>query len=232
MELGVRKLKLNEATAPIPEGAEDPYQLIQVHDYMSVSFFRLDPNVKSASRETIHVLSVAYPELLSHKYFVNVPAIMGWVFGAMKLFLAPATLRKFHPLTSGTSLANELKPFAATLPKEYGGSGPGVKEGLTVKLTDTPAPAEKAVKAAPAAEPAPTTTEAKPTKPDEILEEAPKEAPKEDTQPAETTQAAVPKAEEPKTEEAATKDAGAEAIEEAAKETKPETKLEAQPKPE
>lgn len=143
MEFGVRKLKLNDAKTPIPEGAEDPYQMIQVHDYMGVSFFRMDPHVKASSKETIQTLSMAYPELLSHKYFVNVPAIMGWVFGAMKLFLSPATLRKFHPMSSGASLANEIKPFAATLPKEYGGSGPSVKEGLTVKLRDPAPPTEE-----------------------------------------------------------------------------------------
>ncbi|QGI82822.1 related to SFH5-phospholipid transporter [Fusarium fujikuroi] len=137
MELSVQKLKLDQVTEPIPEGGEDPYQMIQVHDYLNVSFFRMDPAVKVASKETISVFSMAYPELLAHKYFVNVPAIMGWMFGAMKLFLAPATLRKFHPMTSGTSLATELKSIVSTLPKEYGGQGPSVKEGMSVSLTET-----------------------------------------------------------------------------------------------
>ncbi|KAF4500703.1 SFH5-phospholipid transporter [Fusarium agapanthi] len=137
MELSVQKLKLDQVTEPIPEGGEDPYQMIQVHDYLNVSFFRMDPAVKAASKETISVFSMAYPELLAHKYFVNVPAIMGWMFGAMKLFLAPATLRKFHPMTSGTTLATELKGIVSTLPKEYGGQGPSVKEGMSVSLTET-----------------------------------------------------------------------------------------------
>ncbi|KAI1025648.1 hypothetical protein LB503_006550 [Fusarium chuoi] len=136
MELSVQKLKLDQVTEPIPEGGEDPYQMIQVHDYLNVSFFRMDPAVKAASKETISVFSMAYPELLAHKYFVNVPAIMGWMFGAMKLFLAPATLRKFHPMTSGTTLATELKGIVSTLPKEYGGQGPSVKEGMSVSLTE------------------------------------------------------------------------------------------------
>jgi hypothetical protein len=136
MELSVQKLKLDQVTEPIPEGGEDPYQMIQVHDYLSVSFFRMDPAVKAASKETISVFSMAYPELLAHKYFVNVPAIMGWMFGAMKLFLAPATLRKFHPMSSGTTLATELKGIVSTLPKEYGGQGPSVKDGQSVSLAD------------------------------------------------------------------------------------------------
>ncbi|KND91893.1 Phosphatidylinositol transfer protein sfh5 [Tolypocladium ophioglossoides CBS 100239] len=138
MELSVQQLHLNDIKEPIAEGAgaADPHQMLQVHDYQSVSFFRMDPDVKAASKDTIQVFSMAYPELLAHKYFVNVPAIMGWMFGAMKLFLAPATLRKFHPMTSGTTLATELKGIVASLPKEYGGQGPSVKEGLTVTLKD------------------------------------------------------------------------------------------------
>ncbi|RGP80937.1 hypothetical protein FLONG3_925 [Fusarium longipes] len=174
MELSVQKIKLDEATEPIPDGGEDPYQMIQVHDYLNVSFFRMDPAVKAASKETISVFSMAYPELLSHKYFVNVPAIMGWMFGAMKLFLAPATLRKFHPMTSGTTLATELKSIVPSLPKEYGGLGPSVKEGQTVFLTETgetgaTSPKSVAVEPTPsaadsvtAAENAPTTTEQAP----------------------------------------------------------------------
>lgn len=136
MELSVQKLKLNEVTEPIPEDGTDPYQLIQVHDYFNVRFFRMEPEVRAASKETISVFSMAYPELLAHKYFVNVPSIMGWMFGAMKLFLAPATLRKFHPMTSGATLATELPQLAGSLPKEYGGMGPSVKEGLSVQVAD------------------------------------------------------------------------------------------------
>ncbi|KAJ6785564.1 hypothetical protein PWT90_10643 [Aphanocladium album] len=128
MELSVQKLKLNEVKELIPEGGDDPYQMIQTHDYLNVSFFRMDPAVKAASKETIQTFSMAYPELLAHKYFVNVPFIMGWMFGAMKLFLAPATLRKFHPMTSGTTLASELPGIISTLPVEYGGKGPSVEE--------------------------------------------------------------------------------------------------------
>lgn len=144
MELGVRRLGLNEATAPLVDGEEDPYQLVQVHDYRNVSFLRMDPRIRAASRETISAFSTAYPELLAHKYFVNVPAIMSWVFSAMKLFLAPATVRKFHPMSSGTFLAAELPDYAASLPAEYGGRGPGVTEGMTVRLGKATPPKEPA----------------------------------------------------------------------------------------
>ncbi|OAR01544.1 hypothetical protein LLEC1_04895 [Akanthomyces lecanii] len=157
MELSVQKLKLNEVKALIPEGGEDPYQMIQTHDYLDVSFFRMDPAVKAASKETIQTLSMAYPELLAHKYFVNVPFIMGWMFGAMKLFLAPTTLRKFHPMTSGTTLASELPTIVTTLPREYGGKGPSVKEvGQQLAFADAVPVADK-TEATKAEEPTPTT---------------------------------------------------------------------------
>ncbi|WZH48705.1 CRAL-TRIO domain-containing protein [Fusarium acuminatum] len=169
MELSVQKLKLDQVTEPIPEGGEDPYQMIQVHDYLGVSFFRMDPAVKTASKETISVFSMAYPELLAHKYFVNVPAIMGWMFGAMKLFLAPATLRKFHPMSSGTTLATELKSISPTLPKKYGGLGPSVKEGQSVSLVDLgETPAESA-----ATEPTPVVESSHDVEPPVAVESTP-----------------------------------------------------------
>lgn len=213
MELGVQKLNLNAATEPIPDGGEDLYQMIQVHDYMSVSFFKMDPYVKAASKETIQVMSIAYPELLAHKYFVNVPTIMGWMYAAMKLFLAPATLRKFHPMSSGTTLATELTSIVDTLPKEYGGKGESVKEvGETVKLFDIEGQPKKeeipseapeapvvAVKEAEAKEETkveePKATE---TKPEEPKAEEPKAT---ETKPDEPKAPEEPKAAEPKAEE-------------------------------
>ena len=107
--------------------------MVQVHDYLDVSFLRMDPNVKAASKKTIETFSMAYPELLKEKFFVNVPLVMGWVFGAMKLFLSADTVKKFHPLSYGSSLAAELPEFGKDLPSAYGGKGKDIKEGLTVK---------------------------------------------------------------------------------------------------
>ncbi|KAF6806077.1 Phosphatidylinositol transfer protein sfh5 [Colletotrichum sojae] len=177
MELSVRKLNLDKAQTPIPDGGEDPYQMIQVHDYLNVSFLRMDPAVKKASSETITVFAMAYPELLNHKYFVNIPALMGWVFKAMKLFLAPKTISKFHPLGYGAELANELPALKQSLPKEYGGSNVETIKtaGQTVKIADAAAPtpssaAASATETKPAAEAvapvpaaAPVPAETKPT---------------------------------------------------------------------
>lgn len=81
MEMGVSKLKLAEATTPIPDygAGPDPYQGIQVHDYSNVSFLRMDPRAKAASKKTIELLGAHYPETLSRKFFVNVPLVMQWV---------------------------------------------------------------------------------------------------------------------------------------------------------
>lgn len=112
--------------------------MLQVHDYMGVSFLRMDPLVKASSKETIRILSMAYPELLKEKFFVNVPVIMGWVFAAMKLFLSAETVKKFHPLSYGSALASELKSFGSELPTVYGGKGAAITEGLSVKYAATP----------------------------------------------------------------------------------------------
>lgn len=130
MEMGIKKLNLATATEPIPDFGKgpDPYQGIQVHDYLSVSFIRQDPNVKAASRKTIDVFSKVYPETLSRKFFVNVPAIMGWVFAGFKLILPKETTNKFHVLAYGNELAAQL---GDNVPEVYGGkAGPLASIGV------------------------------------------------------------------------------------------------------
>ncbi|KAI9369906.1 CRAL-TRIO domain-containing protein [Aspergillus egyptiacus] len=124
MELAVQELGMDKATSVIDYDGEDSYQMIQVHDYLNVSFFRLNPNIRAATKKTIEVFSTAYPELLREKYFVNVPSIMGWMFSLVKLFVNPNTTRKFHPISNGTNLAREFPGVAQKFPKNYGGDGP------------------------------------------------------------------------------------------------------------
>jgi hypothetical protein len=149
MELSVQELDLKSATEKILEDGIDPYRkyltysvlfttkqhpgMVQVHDYLNVSFLRMDPSVKAASKKTIETFSMAYPELLKEKFFVNVPLVMGWVFAGMKLFLSAETVKKFHPLSYGSNLAAELPDFGKDLPVAYGGKGKDIQEGLTVK---------------------------------------------------------------------------------------------------
>lgn len=132
MELALQELDLPSATKPITTDY-DPYKIFQVHDYKSISFLRQSPKVKSASAETIKVFAQNYPELLKEKFFVNVPAIMGFVYAFMKLFVAPKTIKKFHPMSNGDNLAREfadskVSALGERLPRNYGGKGASLEE--------------------------------------------------------------------------------------------------------
>ncbi|OIW34294.1 CRAL/TRIO domain-containing protein [Coniochaeta ligniaria NRRL 30616] len=131
MELALSELSLSTATKPIT-AEHDPYKITQVHDYKSISFLRQSPHVKAASSETIKIFAQNYPELLKEKFFVNVPSFMGFVYAFMKLFVAPKTIKKFHPMSNGANLAREftaskVKDLGDRLPAEYGGKGPDLK---------------------------------------------------------------------------------------------------------
>lgn len=140
MEQALQALDLNSATKPIT-AEEDPYKIFQVHDYKSISFLRQSPQVKTASGETIKMFAQNYPELLKEKFFVNVPAIMGFVYTFMKLFVAPKTIKKFHPMSNGGNLAAEfgaskVAALGEKLPANYGGKGAALEEqGTGPQLT-------------------------------------------------------------------------------------------------
>ncbi|RLV89704.1 Phosphatidylinositol transfer protein SFH5 [Spathaspora sp. JA1] len=95
-------------------------KIAQVHDYNNVSMFKIDPDMKVATKQIIEIFGANYPELLSTKFFVNVPHIMGWVFTFFKTIrvIQAATLKKFQVLSHG-----DLSSWFGTnnLPKEYGG---------------------------------------------------------------------------------------------------------------
>ena len=76
-----------------------------MHDYLNVSFLRQNPATRAATKKTIEVLAAHYPELLSRKYFVNVPVVMGFMFGLIKPFVAAETAAKFQVLSYGSSVA-------------------------------------------------------------------------------------------------------------------------------
>ena len=131
MELGLIELGIGGAIKPITADY-DPYKMTQVHDYKGISFLRQSDVVKAASNECIKVLAANYPELLKEKFFVNIPAIMGFFYGIMKVFIAKKTLKKFHPMSSGTNLAKEfvdtkVSGLGDKFPAEYGGKGADLK---------------------------------------------------------------------------------------------------------
>ena len=175
----MKDLKLNEATTVMDYDGEDPYQMVQVHDYLNVSFLRMNPKVKAATKKTIEVFAMAYPELLSEKFFVNVPSIMGWMFTAMKVFLSKNTTRKFHPITNGVNLAREFPALVDQFPAAYGGKGSELQKSARTVNLDQSEPAE-APKESAAKETNGESKDAAKEEPKEESKEAPKEEPKEE----------------------------------------------------
>jgi hypothetical protein len=94
------------------------HKLGQVHDYKNVSMLRMDPGMKAATKEIISIFTDNYPELLSTKFFINVPTLMSWVFGffAKIGIISQKTLDKFKVLNLG-----DLSPWVESpkLPAEY-----------------------------------------------------------------------------------------------------------------
>lgn len=126
MERSIDLLDLASAKQPIPDHdatkpTVDPYQAIQIHDYLQISFFRTPAEVRIASKKTIELFQKYYPELLDKKFFVNVPVIMGWVYSAMKMLIARETFKKLTMLSYGSELAKGME--SETIPVVYGGKG-------------------------------------------------------------------------------------------------------------
>lgn len=133
MERSIELLDLNSAKEPIPDwdsenSTVDPYQSMQVHDYLQVSFFRTPAEVKNASKKTVELFQKYYPELLEKKFFVNVPFLMGWVYNAMKLLVAKETFKKLVMLSYGQELAKHMG--SKSIPTTYGGDGKLLAESM------------------------------------------------------------------------------------------------------
>ncbi|KAH3669344.1 hypothetical protein OGAPHI_001465 [Ogataea philodendri] len=104
--------------------SQDNNYMVQVHDYKGVSLFQRDSEVKKTTKKVIEVFGNYYPELLSKKFFVNVPSIMMWVFKVITAFVAEKTRNKFVVISNGQELSKYLDP--KQLGTEYGGK---VSEG-------------------------------------------------------------------------------------------------------
>ncbi|VEU22590.1 DEKNAAC103484 [Brettanomyces naardenensis] len=101
--------------------------MAQVHDYKGASLFSMTGDAKKASTSIIKMFGDYYPEVLSRKYFVNVPALMAFLFNAFKAFVAEATRKKLVMLRHGVELSDYIDGVG--VPKSYGGkSGKGLDE--------------------------------------------------------------------------------------------------------
>lgn len=101
--------------------------IVQVHDYADTSMFSMSAITRRASKSTIQIFADHYPELLATKFFVNVPRVLAWVFGAISNFLSKETVEKFVVLGD----ARELNKYIDTdqLPERYGGNRKLVSQG-------------------------------------------------------------------------------------------------------
>jgi len=136
MELTIAHLDLPNTTSQIPDYGQglDPLQVLQVHDYQSVSFFRQPGEIKQASTEVIDLFQRYYPETVSYKYFVNVPLLMQWMMGAMKALMSKDSVRKMTWTSDGSTLYQYL---GKDIPRDYGGHGPALASSAwTVKYDD------------------------------------------------------------------------------------------------
>lgn len=151
MELTISSLSLSTATTPIPDYAKgpDPHLAFQIHDYLRVSFLRQPAEVKAASQAAIKLFTAHYPETLSVKYFVNVPLVMQWMFGAMQVFMAKETVAKMQWMSYGEELHKYLGEGVA---KAYGGSGPELEENSVTPLYEQPGSGDAVAEAAAAKE--------------------------------------------------------------------------------
>jgi len=98
--------------------------MIQVHDYDGVSLRSRDANSKNAASEASSIFQGHYPEFLHKKFFINVPAILNWMFWLFRPLLSAKTMAKMEVVGTGQHATKKaLLPFidADNLPKRYGG---------------------------------------------------------------------------------------------------------------
>jgi len=100
------------------ESIED---LVVIHDYKGASMFKMDKNVKAASRTIISLFQNHYPEMLAKKFFINVPWFFEALYSVISTFVSERTKSKFIVLGSeprGTLLQHI---DVNSLPQQYGG---------------------------------------------------------------------------------------------------------------
>lgn len=93
--------------------------MVQVHDYKDASLFSMTSDAKKASTSIIKLFGDYYPEVLSKKFFVNVPFLMSFLFNLFKGFVAEATRKKLTMMSYGNQLGTYIN--GSGIPKAYGG---------------------------------------------------------------------------------------------------------------
>lgn len=140
------------------DGIIDNKQAIQVHDYLGVSFFRMDSKQRSTTKQIVDLMSKVcfnksagayikhhflrrltldgmkqhYPETMKAKYMVNVPFVMSWVMTFIKTFVSRETMSKITVLTYGSALCGYIH-HKDLLPKPYGGKSEDTLASLSLQ---------------------------------------------------------------------------------------------------
>jgi len=99
--------------------------MVQVHDYAGVSMTSRDADSKKAAAAATKLFQDYYPELLSAKFFVNVPSLFTWIFWLFKPLVSAQTLSKMKVVGTGPqTIGKEMLPHVAEseLPTQYGGT--------------------------------------------------------------------------------------------------------------
>lgn len=114
--------------------------MIQVHDYEGVSIFSRNASTKAATRELINIMQDNYPEMLTKKFFINIPSWGSTIFKLVRPLLAEETVKKFVICSSGESKAALLEQInPENLPKQYGGQSEVHQEGVQSEKVNNPA---------------------------------------------------------------------------------------------
>ncbi|GFR50148.1 hypothetical protein Agub_g12310 [Astrephomene gubernaculifera] len=114
------RVKLMEQAVALLEFEGGIEHVMQVHDYSGASMFRMDAQMKTASREIIKLFQDNYPEMLSAKLFLNVPVVMEFLFSLFTTFSDVNTRAKFtmaSPQRSRPLLLRYIDPVQ--LPERY-----------------------------------------------------------------------------------------------------------------
>ncbi|ODV61787.1 Sfh5p [Ascoidea rubescens DSM 1968] len=110
----------------------------QVHDYKDISFLRMDASIKRSTKSTIKIFQDYYPELLSRKFFLNIPFILAWFYNYVvkNFFISKETVAKFRVLSDASTMAEQIN--TKKLPKAYGGELEDLVTLPQVEIQQTP----------------------------------------------------------------------------------------------
>ncbi|PLN80093.1 hypothetical protein BDW42DRAFT_186293 [Aspergillus taichungensis] len=124
MELATHQLRIHQSSDVMDYNGPDPYKMLQVQDYRKLGSLRTYFGIRPFARWTVNTIALVYPEMLTERYFVNIPVTRGCNFRFFKVFRGKDTSRPFYPISDGANLASKLpNSLQLQIPQIYGGKG-------------------------------------------------------------------------------------------------------------